>query len=102
MTEFKIEAKKILEDLIQLVENKYENFEVDYEGENLVIQSINEDSTFIINLHEPTSQIWLSSPISGAHHFEKNKASTDWISTRNSDVNLINILEKELKVINGK
>ena len=60
MTEFKIEAKKILEDLLISSRLITKILKLTMRDENLVIQSINEDSTFIINLHEPTSQIWLS------------------------------------------
>ena len=70
MSEFKIEAKKILDELFSFVENEFDNFDVDYEDENLVIQTFDEKRTFILSLHEPSSQIWLSSPITGAHHFE--------------------------------
>ena len=46
---------------------KHSNFDVDFEDENLSIEI--DENKFILSLHSPTSQIWLSSPISGAHHF---------------------------------
>src|SRR5688572_28677199 len=36
--------------------------------------------TFLINKHAPLKQLWYSSPLSGAHHFEAR--SGEWISTR--------------------
>ena len=51
---------------------------------------------FIVSIHNPTSQIWLSSPISGAHHFEFIHDTNEWIGTRNKNLNLIEMLEQEL------
>ena len=98
MAEFKIEAKKILDELFSFVEKEFENFDVDYEDENLVIQTLDEKRTFILSLHEPSSQIWLSSPITGAHHFEKDKSSLNWISTRDKNIILHKLLQSELKI----
>ena len=49
MSKFKIEAKKILDELFSFVENEFDNFDVDYEDENLVIQTLDEKKTFIIS-----------------------------------------------------
>ena len=100
MAEFKIEAKKILDELFSFVEKEFENFDVDYEDENLVIQTFDEKRTFILSIHEPSSQIWLSSPITGAHHFEKDKISLNWISTRDKNIILHKLLQSELKIVN--
>ena len=100
MSEFKIEAKKILDELFSLVEKEFDNLDVDYEDENLVIQTFDEKSTFIISIHEPSSQIWLSSPISGAHHFEKDKNSINWMSTRDQNIILYKFLQSELRIAN--
>ena len=97
MTEFKKFAQETLDKIFNLVESNYEDFEVDYEEENLRIDSLKNNNTYIISIHSPTSQIWLSSPMSGAHHFEmKTSNSHDWISTRDNDLKLIDLLKKEL------
>ena len=50
-----------------------------------------------MSIHTPTSQIWLSSPVSGAHHFEsKSPESIEWISTRDANINLKQLIIKEL------
>ena len=98
MADFKIEAKKILDEIFSFVEIEFENFDIDYEDENLVIQTLDEKKTFIISVHEPSSQIWLSSPISGAHHFEKDKNSLNWMSTRDQNIILHKLLKSELKI----
>ena len=97
MTEFKKKALDTLDDIFNLVESKFDNFEVDYEDENLRIDSLEGRGTFIVSIHSPTSQIWLSSPISGAHPFEsKSMESVDWIGTRDTNLNLKQLIIKEL------
>jgi frataxin len=38
--------------------------------------------TYLLNLHAPTRQIWLSSPVSGAWHFAFQDGGVGWIATR--------------------
>ena len=96
MIEFK-KALETLDDIFNLVESKFDNYEVDYEDENLKIDSLEGKGTFIVSIHTPTSQIWLSSPISGAHHFEsRSPESIEWISTRDANINLKQLIIKEL------
>ena len=97
MIEFKKKALETLDDIFNLVESNFDNYEVDYEDENLKIESLEGKGTFIVSIHTPTSQIWLSSPISGAHHFEsRSSESIEWISTRDANINLKQIIIKEL------
>ena len=97
MIEFKKIALETLDDIFNLVESNFDNYEVDYEDENLKIESLEGKGTFIVSIHTPTSQIWLSSPISGAHHFEsRSPESIEWISTRDANVNLKQLIIKEL------
>jgi frataxin len=37
---------------------------------------------YVINKHAPTKQLWLSSPVSGAAHFDYDEPSRSWRSTR--------------------
>ena len=97
MIEFKKKASETLDEIFNLVESKFDNYEVDYEDENLRIDSLEGKGTFVVSIHTPTSQIWLSSPISGAHHFEsRSPESIEWISTRDSNINLKQLIIKEL------
>ena len=98
MIEFKKKASETLDDIFNLVESKFDNYEVDYEDENLRIDSLEGKGTFVVSIHTPTSQIWLSSPISGAHHFEsRSPESIEWISTRDANINLKQLIIKELE-----
>ena len=97
MIEFKKKASETLDEIFNLVESKFDNYEVDYEDENLRIDSLEGKGTFIVSIHTPTSQIWLSSPISGAHHFENRSSdSIDWVSTRDANINLKQLIINEL------
>ncbi len=99
MSEFKIIAKKIMEEIFSLVEDNFNHYEVDYEGDNLVIESQTK-KVFILSIHEPTSQIWLSSPLSGAHHFEKSTTNSGvWTSTRDKKNNLHDLIKEELSIL---
>ena len=100
MTEFKKKALDTLDDIFNLVESKFDKYEADYEDENLRIDSLEGKGTFIVSIHSPTSQIWLSSPISGAHHFEcVSPDSIEWISTRDTNINLKQLIIKELEAV---
>ena len=97
MTDFKEQAQQTLDNIFNLIESEYEDFEVDYEDENLRIDSLKNNNVFIISIHSPTSQIWLSSPISGAHHFEKLSSNPlIWVSTRDSNIRIFDLLKEEL------
>ena len=97
MIDFKKKALETLDDIFNLVESKFDTYEVDYEDENLKIESLEGKGTFIVSIHTPTSQIWLSSPVSGAHHFQSSSPeSIEWISTRDANINLKQIIIKEL------
>ena len=89
-------AKKTLDDIFNIVEKKSQDFDVDFEGENLIIEINN--STFVLSIHNPTQQIWMSSPVSGAHHFEYKAEGSDykWISTRDNSMNLLEKIDLEL------
>ena len=77
-------------------------FDVDFEEENLKIQF--DENIFILSIHNPSSQIWLSSPISGAHHFKliTENDFKSWTSTRDKKIKLFDILENELKEIDER
>ena len=89
-------AKKTLDDIFNIAEKKSPDFDVDFEGENLTIEIDN--STFVLSIHNPTQQIWMSSPVSGAHHFECKEEGSNyqWISTRDNSIDLFDKLDKEL------
>ncbi|MEX1110024.1 MAG: iron donor protein CyaY [Dongiaceae bacterium] len=56
--------------------------EIDIEGGILTIEPAS-GGQYVINRHGPNRQIWLSSPKSGAWHFERKNDA--WVSTRGSE-----------------
>ncbi len=97
MSEFKKKAQSTLDEIFNIVESEYPNVEVDYEDENLKIECVDNNFIFIVSIHTPTSQIWLSSPISGAHHFVScDTDNFEWISTRNKEIKLFDLIKAEL------
>lgn len=53
---------------------------------------------WLLNQHEPSQQLWLSSPITGAHHFVIH--STDhWISTQDPEQELKSLLNQEMSAV---
>lgn len=51
-----------------------------------VLQAETEDGrTFILNRHNPLRQVWLSSPVSGAHHYAFDEGRDGWFSTRGGE-----------------
>jgi frataxin len=55
---------------------------------------------YVINKHAPNRQIWMSSPVSGASHYEHDAASGAWRSTRGGDP-LMPRLARELAELTG-
>lgn len=66
--------------------------DVEYAGGVLTVTLANKKQ-YVINQHVPMRQIWLSSPISGALHFDY--VNGGWKSTR-GEHDLLELLHKEL------
>ena len=56
---------------------------------------------FIVNKNVHLLQIWLSSPISGAWHFQYDEAAGSWLSTRGGGETLLTLLAAELSSLTG-
>ena len=75
--EFEALAAKTLAKLAEAMEDG--GADVELAGGVLTLTT-DDGRTFLINKHAPLKQLWYSSPLSGAHHFEPKGA--DWVSTR--------------------
>lgn len=71
-----------------------DEIEVEIQGGILTL-SLPGGGQYVINKHAPNRQIWLSSPSSGATHFDH--ADGAWVSTRDAAVRLDEVLAGELK-----
>ena len=72
--------------------------EVDMEEASLVI-TLHNGKQFVLSKHEPTHQLWLSSPISGGLHFKYNEADSVW--QLDGGQKLGELLAKELSELSG-
>ena len=57
--------------------------------------SLDSGGQYVINKHAPNRQIWMSSPVSGASHYDY--ADGTWTSTRAPSARLPQVLAAELK-----
>ncbi len=88
-------ADKTLEYLMDRIdEDLGGDLDVDIDGGVLTIE-LASGGCYVINKHNPNRQIWVSSPLSGAHHFDYDEARRQWVSTR-SDATLAGLLASEL------
>lgn len=76
------------------LEDAGDDLEVDLVGGVLSVETA-EGATFLLNKHAPTRQLWLSSPISGATHYEYAAVGGRWVSTRGGDA-LHDVLSRDL------
>ena len=83
-------AKATLQHLADQLESQTD-LDVELEGSQLTIYN-NKRQTFLLNFHTPTNQLWLSSPVTGAHHFCWKDM---WVSTR-TEVSLVEILSTDI------
>ena len=91
-------AKESLENLLNLIQEKYENLDVDLIDNVLNIET-SDNQVLVVNLHEPTSQIWYSSPLSGALHFRFEGKKSTWVNTRDDTQEFPKIVLDEIKFI---
>lgn len=87
-----VEAVKTLDALFEQLEKA--GFDGECDGHSLSFD-LPDGRPYLLNYHGVTHQIWLASPLTGAHHFRLQEGR--WVSTR-SDDELISLLERELAV----
>ncbi|PKU26373.1 iron donor protein CyaY [Telmatospirillum siberiense] len=76
--------------------------EIDVEEQNEILTLVLPDGgQYIINKNAPLKQVWLSSPRSGAWHFDWDAEGARWRSTRGERIALDDLLAGELKEITG-
>lgn len=93
-------ADETLEKFMDAVEGVLgDQADVDLEGGILSIE-LDAGGQYVINKHAPNRQIWMSSPKSGATHFDYDADSKEWHCTR-SGGRLDEILVDELKSLTG-
>jgi frataxin len=99
-TAFQSVADATLTDLMDWIEADFgDHMDVDLENGILTIE-LDDGAQYLINKHGPMRQIWLSSPVSGAGHYDYDTAQGAWINSRSGD-NLAALLSAELNAAAG-
>ncbi len=94
-TQFHRLADKTIDDLFQAIDDQLgDDIEAELQDGILTLK-MPSGGQYIVNKNSPLRQIWLSSPQSGAWHFNWVPAAGHWRSTRGSEV-LTDILKSEL------
>lgn len=93
-SQFKTLSDKTLSALSEEIEEADINGERDIEYQSGVLTiTLPSKKQYVINQHVPMRQIWLSSPVSGAFHFDYKDGG--WKSTRGAE-DLEELVRKEL------
>lgn len=76
-----------------------DRLDVELQGGILTIE-FDSGGQYVINKHGPNRQIWMSSPVSGATHYDYDETAEQWIGTRDAGP-LLDRLVSELKAKTG-
>lgn len=88
-------ADEMLERIADTIDDVLgEEIDAELQGGVLTL-SLEAGGQYVLNKNAPMKQLWLSSPASGAWHFDY--ADGDWISTRTPRVTLDALLVREMK-----
>lgn len=86
LTCFHERADDLLTALLDAIEaaDGSDSIEADLVDEVLTIE-LDDGREYVISKHEPTMQIWLSSPASGASHFSYDESDDEWRNSRDEN-----------------
>lgn len=92
--EFLLLAEKTIENIANAIEEADSDYTLDTDFIDGVLTIILPDGgEYVINKHDASAQIWVSSPISGARHFSYD--NDEWQDNNND--NLFDVLREELE-----
>jgi frataxin len=98
---FQSAADTTLADLMERIDDALgDKMEVELEAGVLTID-LDSGGQYLINKHGPMRQIWLSSPVSGAGHYDYDAGRGAWINSRSGE-NLTALLATELSAAAGQ
>ena len=97
-SQFILESCEVMSFIYDAVEEQDKDglIDVDYNSDVLTIK--NTEGVFVINKQTPKMEIWVSSPISGPHHFQHYKGNDSSTWKTNSGTELFDLLSKELQI----
>lgn len=96
MVSFLANCENVLASIFEILIAKYDDSlqDITLESGSLTLV-LTEGKSFVLSRHEPSQQLWFSSPLSGGWRFSQ-EASGKWVSTRNSSLSLQQLLASEL------
>ncbi len=98
---FESAADGTLADLMDRIDDALgDQMDVELEAGVLTIE-LDDGAQYLINKHGPMRQIWLSSPVSGAGHYDYDTARRSWINSRSGE-SLTALLATELSAAAGQ
>ena len=78
--EFHDAADDWLDRCFEMLESQDAEAALDIDLDNGVMNIvIDDENTFVISKHAPSSQLWLSSPLSGGLHFDAESEGERWV-----------------------
>jgi frataxin len=91
--------QQLAEETLQKLHDNIEEKDTDYRFETDLLDGIlnielEDGSEYVINKHDASMQIWMSSPISGASHFSYQEGR--WVDSKGND--FLQMIEKELGI----
>lgn len=90
------QVKKVLSVLQERLKGlDLSGLDVDFKETVMNIQPKN-SKPILITFHQPSGQIWVSSPISGATYFTFSTDKNDWVRTHNPSQSLFDLISEEL------
>lgn len=93
--EFTKEYRRIINQIAEDIEMADPDGDIEIDLNADLLSFTNKSGIYVINKQSSVSEIWLSSPLSGPHHFS-NKGDK-WLTS--SDVDLVELLQKELYIV---
>lgn len=96
---FAAQAERTLRTLFDTLDAALGDADIDLR-EGILTVELADGRQYVINKHAPNRQIWVSSPVSGAAHFDYDPASQSWRSTRGG-AELTRLLADELSAATG-
>lgn len=88
-------ADKTIQHIVDLVDDALgDEYDADIQNSVATIETP-KGGKYIINKQAPSQQIWLSSPISSATHFAWDEPAQAWVSTKDANIRLHELLGRE-------
>lgn len=96
MTTFDTQTEALFDTLVSHIEAQVPDCIHD-QTEGRLTLTLPDNSCYLLHQNNVLQQIWLSSPVSGAHHYTYDRVRGAWVSVRNQEDILEVRLLTELK-----